>query len=247
MEWFKLAAVVQPERVAKWNEKKDVERAKRQTRGTVAVQEDLLYYAEFYELVELCGTHWDLVAGAFAPKKVTMALLDRFDDLRNTIAHGRDLLPFEDDLIAGIAGEIRNRVTIFMSSQAPSGEHFARVEEIVDSFGNRVDGAATLTTSNPGIMCEQILHPGDVVTWRCRGWDPNGRALRWHVAVAPSDNHEVSEVEGGEVEVSWTVSESNISSRSYAIVRMKSDSDYHRWTEGVDGMALFYYQVLPTA
>ncbi|MCS3443385.1 hypothetical protein [Microbacterium phyllosphaerae] len=243
--WFENPKVLSADKLAKWMEKREVENAKRSSRGAAAVQTELLYYAEFYDLVALCKKHWDLVAGALAPQKTTLPLLERFDELRNTIAHGRDLLPFEEDLIAGIAGEIRNRVTIYMSSQAPSGEIFARVEEIVDNFGNRLDGARTLTTSNPTVKCDQILHPGDVVTWRCRGWDPQGRPLKWYVRNSPSDDYEIREVEGNDVEVSWTVTDANISSQSHALVTMKADSSYHRWSEGFDGMGLFYYQIHP--
>lgn len=239
-----LTAVVDPVTAARWQERHAEEAKKRTRRGVASVPDDPLAYAHFYELVELLSKHWQEVAPALGKKAVTGALLDRFDDLRNTVAHSRDLLPFESDLISGIAGEIRNRVTLFMSEVGPGGEYFARIEEVQDSFGNTVDGLATLEISNPHVACRQVLNVGDVIIFRCRGTDPYGRRLRWHVSVAPGGVPE-QVVEGDDVELTWTVERKHVSSRSYAIVRLVSDSEFHRWTEGVDGMALFFYEIVP--
>lgn len=239
-----LSKVVKAETITAWEDRREEERKKRTTRGVAYIPADPLAYAHFYELVSLVNKNWNEVSPALGKKAVTGALLDRFDDLRNTVAHSRDLLPFEADLLSGIAGEIRNRVAMFMSEEGPGGEHFARIEEVADSFGNRVDGLATLQTSNPSVMCEQELHVGDVVQFRARGADPHGRALRWHLAVAPG-GVDLAEVEGDDVELSWTVEPRHVSDRSYAIVRLKAAGDFHRWSEGVDGMTLFYYRVVP--
>ncbi len=241
-----LQKVYTSEKIRELERRREVEAKRRGTRGVTTVSAALIDFTHFYDLKELAKSNWNLVAPALG-KQVTGALLDRFDDLRDTVAHSRDLLPFEEDLLAGIAGEIRNRVTLFMSSQDEGGDYFARIEEIVDNFGNRIDGAQTLQTSNPGIVTDQALGVGEVLTWRCRGWDPQGRALRWHVLFAPSKDWTFVEVEGNEVELSYTVREDNISMRSYAVVRLIADSPYHRWSEGVDGMALFYYRVNPSA
>lgn len=231
----------------KWQERREVEVKKRTTRGVAAVPTGLLDYAEFHELVDVAKRHWNEVSPALGRKAVTGALLERFDDLRNTVAHSRDLLPFEEDLLAGIAGEIRNRVTLFMSTEAPSGEHFARIEEIVDGFGNRVDGLETLKSSNPCIVCEQVLNVGDVVKFRCRGSDPHGRDIGWNLYAQPNDGRGggVDGAIGNDVELTFTVGPEHVSSQSYVIIRMVSDGEFHRWPEGVDGMTLFYYQINP--
>lgn len=239
-----LSRVASGERVSRWEARREEEQRRRITRGVASIPAEPLAYAEFYELIEIAKKNWSEVSPALGKKSVTGALLDRFDDLRNTVAHSRDLLPFEEDLLAGISGEIRNRVTLYMSTEAPSGEHFARIEEVTDGFGNRLDGLSTLSVSNPHLSCDQVLQVGDVVTYRCRGTDPHGRRLRWHLAVAPGGVDRI-EMEGDEVELHWYVEPKHVSSRSYAIVRLVADSPFHRWTEGVDGMALFYYQIAP--
>ncbi|WP_414122791.1 hypothetical protein [Corynebacterium nuruki] len=240
-----LTAVVSADKLVKWQERKEVEAKKRTTRGVATVPPGLLDYAEFHELVDLVNKRWNEVAPALGKKAVTGALLERFDDLRNTVAHSRDLLPFEEDLLAGIAGEIRNRVTLFMSTEAPSGEHFARIEEVVDSFGNRVDGLETLKSSNPCIVCEQVLNVGDVVKFRCRGTDPYGRGIGWNLSIMPNGHGGVDSAIGNDVELTLTVKPEYVSSRSYVLVRMVSDAEFHRWPEGTDGLTLFYYQINP--
>jgi len=55
---------------------------------------------------------------------------------------------------------------------------------------------------------------------------------------------DLAEVEGDEVELGWTVEPKHVSHRSYVIVRLESDSEFHRWSERVDGMTLFFYRVV---
>lgn len=181
-------------------------------------------------------------------KKDTLALLRRFDQLRNTVAHSRPLLAFEADLLSGIAGEIRNRVTIYMSTVPSGNEYWARIESVIDSFGHAVDGVATVQTSNPATMTGKTLQVGDQVSFDYRATDPKGRKIMWELDLAPND-YALSPTEhltGDAVTFQWTVKEHHISSRSYVVIRMKSESAHHRWTEGVDGMALFFYTVVPT-
>jgi hypothetical protein len=241
-----LATVAKPDKLARWREEQGVEDRKRTSRGVAVVSTELLDFAHLYQLIDIAEAQWEYVAPALGSRAATSALLRRFDDLRNTVAHSRDLLPFEEDLLSGIAGEIRNRVTLYMSTQAPSGEHFARIELITDGFGNRIEGAATVQTSNPSIRCAQVLSIGEQVTFRARGWDPHGRDLEWELTVVPDDYAvPLPRAIGNEVELTWTVGPGNVSSQTYVIVRMKSASPYHRWSEGIDGMGLHFYQVIP--
>jgi hypothetical protein len=242
-----MSAIFSGDKLVTLTNRQAEEAKKRTTRGVAVIPESLLDYSNFYELINLAEKHWDLVSPALGKKSVTGALLHRFDDLRNSVAHSRDLLPFEEDLLSGIAGEIRNRVTIFMSTQAPSGEHFPRAERITDSFGNAADVEAMLRISNPPVQCQQVLHIGDEIGFRCRGWDPHGRPLTWRLRLHPASSPVITEATGDEVELSWTVDASNVSNLTYAIVDFKSDGPYHRWSEGVDGMVLFSYRVEPPA
>jgi hypothetical protein len=70
-----------------------------------------LAYANFYELLEFVEEHWEPLAAALGKKASIVALLKRFDNLRNTVANNRELVTFEKELYAGIAGQIRKDVS----------------------------------------------------------------------------------------------------------------------------------------
>lgn len=55
-----------------------------------------------------------------------------------------------------------------MSTQDPGGDYFPRVESVSDEFGNTVDGAKTLHSSNPHCFTGLTLHVGDRVRFTNR-------------------------------------------------------------------------------
>ncbi len=122
-----LQKVATQKQIECWEERARDEASRREKRGVVNTPSAGLEYANLYDLREIIRRHWQPVSPALGARKETdallseavrfLALLDRADALRNTVAHSRELLPFEEDLLAGIAGDIENRVTIYMSSQ----------------------------------------------------------------------------------------------------------------------------------
>lgn len=240
-----LGQVASAERIAKWTELAETETRTRGARGVAVTSTDPLDYAQLYELVDLAKRHWSLVAPALGNKAVTGALLDRLDDLRNTVAHNREVLPFEEDLLAGIAGEIRNRVTIYMSSKDPSGDYYPRVESITDGLGNILDGQKTLSSENPHVLTEQTLRVGDVVTFDCRASDPQGRTITWRLTVYPGLTTGGPSVEGENARLEWLVTGDSVGESISVQIRMTSSGPYHRWAPGHDGFGAFVYRVIP--
>ncbi|MFE5338885.1 hypothetical protein ACFQ80_01570 [Isoptericola sp. NPDC056578] len=155
-----LARISTDEQRACWAKRATEEEKKRTKRGAAVTPTTGLEYAHLAELRTILKKHWSPVAPALgAHKEVgTMleraadieALLKRFDDLRNTVAHSRDLLPFEKDLLAGIAGDIENRVTIYMSSKDPAGDIYPRITAVMDSFGHQPPRRASPPSHTPG-------------------------------------------------------------------------------------------------
>lgn len=234
--------------IEKWTEKRAVEERRRTTRGLVAAPASLLDYSEFYELISICDRNWTNLSVALGEKRDTLALLRRFDQLRNTVAHSRPLVPFEEDLLSGIAGEIRNRVTIYMSAQPSSNEFWARIESVTDSFGNVIDGLSTVDTSNPVCATGITLRVGDIVTFRCNATDPEGREISWNLFTTPND-YGVPGPDtqtGDSVEMKWEVLPGQIGARTLCMLQMHSDNTSHRWDGRYDGLAMFSYTVLPS-
>lgn len=244
-EGLTLAAWAGAERVEQWTERSGVEAKKRQSRGVATTSIDLLDYSNLYDLIAMCEKDWNRVAAALGKGKEVLALLKRLDELRNTVAHGRQLVPFEVDLVAGIAGDIRNRVTIHMSAQDPSGEYFPRIESVTDEFGNVLDGSQTLSSSNPLCDTGLTLRVGSRVRFVCHATDPQGRQLRWILRHHPDSTVDIS-ADGNDVELEWIVGPGAIGQQSLAQIRMVADgAEYHRWEGRHDGLAMFNYRVLP--
>jgi hypothetical protein len=168
-----LTRIASAETIAKWKQKREEERKRRATRGVATVPNELLAHAEFYELVNVARKHWEPLQAALGKKAETLPLLARFDRLRNTVAHSRETLPFEDDLLAGIAGEMRNRVARYTSEQDPGGQFFARIEFAMDSLGHE---ASPLRGAAGSLMAvtDATVYVGDQIRFTCRATDPQG-------------------------------------------------------------------------
>jgi hypothetical protein len=169
------------DRLALWSERKE-EESKR--RPGVAVDQRLLFYSEFTDLASIIDKHWDDgFLDCFRDKKRIQLDLKRLLGYRNPAAHSRQLVvPWEQELISGLTGLIRNEVTIYLSGKVASKDEpdfYARIEEVVDHFGNRYVGKATdgRGSGNPS----QRLYVGDLLTLQCRGVDPQGNELYWEV------------------------------------------------------------------
>lgn len=243
-ERLTLAEWAGQQRVSDWQERSDVEAKKRQSRGVAVTSTDLLDYSNLFDLIAMCQKEWNAVSPALGKSKEVLAILRRLDDVRNTIAHGRELVPFEVDLVAGIAGDIRNRVTIYMSSQDPAGGYYPRIESVSDEFGNVADGAGTLNLLGLGVQTGLTLRVGDRVRFTCHGTDPQGRTLRWRLRHTP-DSQSLVVVEGADAELEWQVTPKAVGEHSATLIRLEGDSDYHRYEGEHDGQVIFWYRVLP--
>jgi hypothetical protein len=242
-----LVSQLPAEQIKRLEGKRETETRRREERGVAETPKSLVDYTEFFQLINIADKNWQHLATALGEKKDTLALLRRFDQLRNSVAHSRELLPFEEDLLSGIAGEIRNRVTLYMSKATDTNEYWARIESVTDSYGNSIDGLRTTQSSNPHCRTGLTLQVGEVVTFDCRATDPKGRTISWTYGTLPYDPEDSSRnaVHGDNVRLIWEVKPHHVSSQTSIHIRMQSDSASHRWHEGRDGFAAFVYKVLP--
>lgn len=240
-----ISQVLSPEKVEKIRARRDEEIRKRARRGVAASPMGKLSYVQFFEIVEIIKKRWVDFEPALGKRSETIALLDRFDALRNSVAHSRDLLPWEAELLSGIAGEIRNKVTIYVTHQDPVGNYFARIESVTDSFGHRIDNFAD--PHGNSLDTGLTLHPGQVVTFSCHGTDPQGRDLRWWMLANTGSLRNSQAVAGRDVELAWQVAEEDVSAQTVIIIYMASDGPHHRsgGPFSYDQAALFRYTVLP--
>ena len=239
-----LSRFVDDDSRAEWHKRYEAERKARTPRGVAQLPDDELEYSQFFELRAIADRDWEPLAECLGKKAETMPLLKRFDRMRDSVAHSRDLLPFEQDLLSGIAGEIRNKVTIYMSTRDPSGEYYPRIESVMDSYGhsilnpdpNRIETKRT----------ELVLQPGTTVSFTCRGTDPSGRLLDWSLDIFYGVTV-LATATGNEAELIWNVSDSHVMEDLEVTVRLAThDAKYHR-NGSYDQSCGFRYRIIPPA
>jgi hypothetical protein len=228
---------VTPERIESWRQRRE-EEPKRRPGG--AVDDRLMYYSDFRDLASIVKKNWEHFRGCFGDKRRFEVYTDRLLAFRNPDAHSRALLPFEEHLAVGMAGELRQEITLFLSSGAgaPEPEYFARIEEVRDSYGLRAVGHATGPIGS--YTSEVVLRPGDRVTFHGRAWDPHGGALTWRIRA----NGDKAELEGPSFEWEWTVKESDIGEGTAIWFVVASDRPYSRF-DREDDLLQIRYRVLP--
>lgn len=218
----------------------------RKRRPGAVVDEDLLVYTEFYELQAIILENWTDFSPVWRSKRYFEAIFGRIEDFRNPDAHSRPLLPFEEHLVLGLSGELRNTITLHRSSAAVTGEHYPIVELIEDSLGNRFVPSAAQQTGG-GYAVPAIFHVGDVVTFRMRAWDPHGRDLTWNVTFSGKEPPQTIELLGPEVQFDWEVSDTEVGENVRLIgVTMWSSGTYHRNRKHDSFMALYTTVAPPT-
>src|SRR3990170_7376066 len=147
---------VSPDRLKKWNERKAAEE-KRQEAG--AVEQRLIYYADFYDLRTILRKYWqDEFSDVLGDWKTMDVWLNELEKLRDPDAHRRELLPHQKHLILGISGEIRTRLVRYRSKQETSEDYYPRIESARDSVGS------VYTYGDPkGIETGLLLRVGNVI------------------------------------------------------------------------------------
>jgi hypothetical protein len=142
-------------------------------RDGVVVSDDLLSYAYTSELTSLIEANWTRFEPVFADRGRTAGYFRVVNDIRNAIAHARELVPFERDLISGIAGHLRNQVSLYRSTQAnPSARYYPLIESLTDSFGRAAINGHLRTTM-------ARLDVGQVLTFTGRAFNATGRLVQW--------------------------------------------------------------------
>ncbi|NLI85230.1 MAG: hypothetical protein GX440_07535 [Propionibacterium sp.] len=226
-----------------WADRAQAERD-RIRKGVAAVSPVGLQYSNLYDLTAIAEKNWQPLASALGKSKDCLPLLRRADSLRNTVAHNRLLVAHERDLLSGIAGQIRNQVTIYMSNHDPAGDIYPRIEKLADSFGRIIRPSLD---SPPSLTAEQVLHPGDVVEFTCFGTDPQDRSLAWELW-KPKVRQPVPRATtnaGEEACLEWVVSEDDVQERCWIDIRMSAVGARHHRNGSLDGSGVFVYIVRP--
>lgn len=224
---------VSPERLTKWKERK-VDEAKKISSS--AIEERLIYYSDFYDLKTIIKKNWSdfpEFKSTFEDLKKIEFYLDELDKYRNPDAHRRDFLPHQKDLINGISGEIRSRITKFRSTEETGESYFPRIEFIRNNIGNSWQFGQSKT-----IITKQTLYVGDDLEFIITATDPEDLKLEFYCSV----DNKYYETNSFKIQIN----EKNIGKDASIQVGIKSPREYHA-VQGnqLDDWITFCYTILP--
>ncbi|WP_323959526.1 hypothetical protein GC088_13485 [Arthrobacter sp. JZ12] len=220
------------------------------------VSNDLLDYTMTYELTDFVEKNWQHFKPIFLDFGRIREFFRIVNAIRNTIAHNRSLLPFEEHLILGIAGQLANQVSLFLGSADLSGHYYPLIESARDSFGQ--EGAQWKV--QPYVESFVRVDVGQRVVLKARAVSARGKGVTWYVS-SPSTGRSLRDTDGiwtqkvgdGEdLEFAYTFSEKDIREDCALRLILVADSKYHRYgsefqqTDGpFDDSLYFYYSVNP--
>lgn len=219
-------------------------------RDGVNLSADLLEYAMTTDLTKLILRNWEAFKPVFSDKKRTETYFGVVEDVRNAIAHGREVLPHERDLVAGAAGQIRLQVSEHQSAADASTQYYPVIERITDHFGRGPDSR--------GYQHEMVyprINVGDVLQFRAYASGGRGHAVRWYLNPSRA-NEDLQyptgyrddwgfDAEGNEVTLEYIVTAEDVMEHFWISINLRSDNIYHRETSGWDEYAVFKYAVNP--
>jgi hypothetical protein len=228
-DWIDKCGVT-GDRIIKWKERR-VEEKKRLK--NIAIDERLIYYADFYDLSIIIQKNWDgeikQALGELATVKVFLGILQ---DYRDTDAHRRGLLPHQENLVVGISGEIRSRLVLYRSKMETGDDVFPQLESVRDNYGN------TWIPEKIGILDTGLtLRPGDYLEFIVEATDPLGSKIFYSILgdTEWQDSNQLG----------LQLTTNHIKKKFEPIIAIKSDRDYHA-NRDRDDVAIFSYTVLPS-
>jgi hypothetical protein len=243
-----LEKISSQEQRDEWTHRAEQEQKKRGPTGAVAVPAAGLAYSDLKDLLGIVNKHWDPLKPALNNRGETRALLTVAERLRNTAQHGRQPLVHEADLLSGIAGQIRNQVTIFMNTQDTTGNFYPRIESVVDSHGHIFQGGPGRGDQISWVPTDFTLPVGQPVIFTCTAFDPQDRSLRIELVRGQMiEKVDEAHTSGGQpVTLTWVVQEADVNTQAVITVKLwTQDSKYHRWNSLGDAQVNFIYQVFP--
>jgi hypothetical protein len=225
------------DRIEKWKERKAVE-AKRQVAG--AVDERLIYYADFYDLKTLLHKNWSgPFSEALGDWKTMEVWLSELEKLRDPDAHRRELMPHQKHLALGIAGEIRTRLVRYRSKQETGEDYFPRIEIARDNYGN------VYPQSSGSVKAKTILRPGDTLEFVVTASDPMGEELEYAIGFGSSElSFHMPMTWQNDNLLVLSITDKFIGRDILIAPVIRSHRPYHASTS-CDDMAGFTYDILP--
>lgn len=178
---------VSPDRIEKWKEKREIEKKKY---NGVLVEARIIYYSDFYDLETIILKHWEKFKDVFDDKKRFEVLFKEVENFRNTLSHGRELLPYQEEFLKGIVGDLKTKIVLFHNKNMNVDDYFIKILKVSDNIGH-------IWGSDVWIK-RPILRVGDTIELLVEAYDPKGREITYELRLLYSSGveHKVRDKEG---------------------------------------------------
>lgn len=173
---------VNSDRTAKWQEKREIEKKKH---NGILLEKRIIYYSDFYDLEKIIVNNWEIFKDIFQEKKRFEVFFKEIETYRNTVAHGRKLLPYQEQFICGILGDLKTKIIIFHNKRMNTDDYFIKIIKINDNLGNIYD---CITGGALGMTTNSILKVNDEIEIYIEAYDPKGRTINYKLSSAQLGN-----------------------------------------------------------
>jgi hypothetical protein len=233
-EWLKHCGASE-DRVQIWQKRKDEEEKKH---GAGVADERIIYYADFYDLKTILKRNWNLLSPALGDWKSMEVYLSEMDKYRDSMAHSRELLPYQKHIILGISGEIRSKIVQYRGKGENSENYYPRFESARDNLGNIwIPGKDTWVKSNIKVR------PKDELQFIVTATDPFGEEIEYQMT-ANSGSPSHSEKWGTKNDFKLIIKDSDVCNLFFVNLLIRSKRKYHA-RKTYDDSLYFTYTVLP--
>lgn len=218
-------------------EKWESYRKKEEEIKSSVAERNILYYADLSELINILKNNWQKFKPVFGENIDFLSMIKKIIPYRHRDSHRRELLPFQQSLIMGVSGEIRNSILLWRSNLEDVRKHFPYISYVKDSLGN------IAKDKQKYVHCEKPLYPGDQISFVVKAFDPLSEDLEYGYMV-------YADVRTGQIIWSeddkflWKITENNISMTQFIEVQIRSKRKYHAQI-GFDDVIRFNYKVYP--
>lgn len=187
----------------------------------------------------------------FSDEQTLRAALNWIECVRNTIAHGRPLVPFERHLVQGYSEYLQAAYTRYRMNQANEDSDYPRIISVQDNLGR----AALAGEHDPPPMLVKddnsgqraVVNVGDRLSFDCEGFDYYGRELEWVATFQSAYVPLWAEAKQGKnLTLSYQVTAADFGQWQSLKVYMRVVDKYHRFgPSAYDDVRHFNYLVRP--
>lgn len=165
-------------RINQWILKRNIEQKKN---NGILFENRILFYSDFYDLETIIDKNWESFLPVLNDKKRWLVFFKEVEKFRNTIAHGRQLIKSQEDLLSGIVMDLKNSMTIFHNKNNMKEDFFIEIIRITDNLGNSWGKSIFERSERP------ILREGDEYEINIEANDPKDREIEYRLSALGSD------------------------------------------------------------